>query len=108
MESRYPLVAIPTNENSKSQKTNSKNGTWNTEHGTFSGAILISLKPTGKPGESLACLFNPTGTEMEIDLGQKGMAFFQSGIDGDVTDRTPVKSMNIPPQAIRFIVIVNK
>ena len=46
--------------------------------------------------------------EMEIDLDQKGMAFYRSGIDGDVTDKAAVRSLTIPPQAIRFIVIVNK
>jgi hypothetical protein len=106
MESRYPLAVIPSTK--KPGTRNSESGIRNPESGIFSDVILISLKPTGKPGENLACLFNPAMTEVEIELDRKGKAFYHSGIDGDVTDKTAVRSLTIPPQAIRFIVIVNK
>jgi alpha-mannosidase len=107
MENRYPLVVIPGTQNMGHGTRNPKHGTRNPEPGIFSDLIMISLKPTGVPGEKLACLYNASDNEVNLDLDQKKTEFFRTDVDG-LTRSESIEALVFPPKAIRFLLVVNK
>jgi hypothetical protein len=107
MENRYPLVVIPGRSQLENGKRNTEHGTWNMEDFEFSSIILISLKPSGNPGEHLACLYNASDKEVDLDLDQKKTKFYRTDVDG-LTRSESIEALDFPPKAIRFLLVVNK
>jgi len=104
IESRYPLIVIPA-IGSREPRTANREPAFSFI--SNSDLLLISLKPTGNPGEHLACLYNASDKEVILELDQKGTEFFRSDIDG-MAKTENISEMTFPARAIRFVLVVNK
>lgn len=108
LESRYPLVVVPVGSQRPTLEAKPE-GTVALKAltATDPGLILVSLKPSVDGHGLVACLYNPSGQEINIVFNSKKAGFFQTDVDG-IKPSDSLTSLVMPPQSIRFVLLVNK
>jgi hypothetical protein len=109
METRYPLLVIPSSITGKQ----SRKGSFLKPAGLEpfchpSGLILVSLKPARNGGGNVACLFNSSEEEIGLfKLGQFDSSYYLTDPDG-IEKGESIESLRFRPGSIRFVLVAEK